>query len=203
MRSRTSHARRDSPPSPPPCRTFESDWQEGIPFCWKLGSSAQDRPSPPSFSYQVHERQGEDEVVFSDRPTFIHFTPAKRSPFGRYLGLPVEESRPPLFQPVHARFGLTEEAFEAELKLEIDEVLLTAADERERDKEHACCSSSQSASTPLRILSKDDYLKLLHDRGLPLTGPLLGVYLWAADLGRTQFNFDFDHDDLSILDAFD
>lgn len=37
------------------------------------------------------------------------------------------------------------------------------------------------------------------------TGSMLGMYLWAADLGTARFNFDFDweRDDINIFNAYD
>ena len=60
----------------------------------------------------------------------------------------------------------------------------------------------------LPVLSKDDCIKLFEKIGYPSStspGSLLGMFWWAADLGRDKFNFDFDfnRDDLSILDASD
>jgi len=81
---------------------------------------------------------------------------------------------------------------------EINDILLTSAANHRRAKEPECDAPSTLApSQVLPVLTKDD--------GFPKTGPLLGVYWWAADIGRTWFNFDFDfdRDDLSILNAYD
>jgi hypothetical protein len=72
----------------------------------------------------------ENEDKLPDRTTLINFSPAKSSPFGRYLGLPTERQRPHVPFPVHKRFGLSEEAFEALLISEIDEVLAAPAEDR-------------------------------------------------------------------------
>jgi len=71
----------------------------------------------------------ENEAKFPDRPTLLNFSPAKSSPFGRYLGLPTERQRPHVPFPVHKRLGLSEEAFEALLVAEIDEVLAAPTDD--------------------------------------------------------------------------
>lgn len=53
-------------------------------------------------------------------------------------------------------------------------------------------------------MTKEDCLRLFRD-DMPPPGPLLGVYRWATNLGRTRFNFDFnfDTDDINLLNAYD
>ena len=193
--------RRDWPPSPPTFRTsVSSDHDE-------QGTSHQaDRIRSLFRDPQVLEDDEGLQVVLPDRPSFIHFAPAYGSLFDRYRGIPVAAPRPPPFRSVHARLGLSEEAFDALLKAEIDDILLTSAENRRCLKEAECVSTATLEQIPpLRVLSKDDCLRIFQKQGHPTSGSLLGVWWWAADLFRTRFNFEFDFakDDLSILDAYD
>jgi hypothetical protein len=54
-------------------------------------------------------------------------------------------------------------------------------------------------------MTKEDGLCLFRNQGFPTTGPLLGVYWWAADLGWARFDYESDvnWDDLSFLNAYD
>lgn len=69
-----------------------------------------------------------DIAKLPDRPTLMHFSPARRSPFGRYLGSPMECQWPHVPFPVFKRLGLSKEAFEALLLAEIDELLAPQLD---------------------------------------------------------------------------
>lgn len=113
---------------------------------------------------------------------------------------------PPPFRPIHARLGLSEERFEKLLTAKIDDVLLTAKANRRREREGDCDGPTTSVPVQeLHVLSKDEAYRFVETRGFPKTGPMLGVYWWAADLGRARFNFDFDfdRDDINILNAYD
>ena len=221
----SSPSRRDPPPPPPFDRTptlNEGDGQErplfgdgqGRPT---LGEKTHGRPGDPdriqpTSSYewdpQVQKFQMEDDthVVLPDRPTFFHFTPAKSSPFARYSKTPITDVRLTPFGPVHACLGLSEEEFEARLTSVIDSVLVPRVDACCRAKELECeAPPSPHPILSLPVMTKEDGLRFFRHREFPSTGPLLGVYRWAADLGRARFNFDFDfdRDDLSILNAYD
>jgi hypothetical protein len=56
-----------------------------------------------------------------------------------------------------------------------------------------------------RILTKEDCLTLFRATGVPASGPLWGVWRWAANLGEAQFNFEEPADvgDYSFLNAYD
>lgn len=89
---------------------------------------------------------------------------------------------------------------------EIDVVLLASVDGRRQAKDPVQVVPSLTDSNPtLPVLTKDDRLRFFRTHGHPAPGALLGVYRWATDLGMTHFNFefDFDRDDLSLLDAYD
>jgi hypothetical protein len=116
------------------------------------------------------------------------------------------EDRPSCFPPVHTRLGLSEEEFETLLTTKIDDFLLAEKEARRRDKELDCDAPSSSTPTPsLPVLTKDEAFCFIEAHGLPKTGPILDVLWWVADIGWTRFNFDFDfdRDDLSILNAYD
>jgi hypothetical protein len=212
VKKRTSTpVRRDPPPPPPLDRTPSPtrDDEQGLPILTvgkRYGQGTADSTWPPRSHDQVQVQVEEDSItVLPDRPTFFHFSPVKRSPFAHYLKTPIEARPSPVF-PTHRRLGLTEEAFEVRLKAEIDEFLLTAEAECRRDKEPVNNPPSSSVpSQTLPVLSKDEAFRFVEALGFPKTGPLLGVAWWAADIGRTRFNFDFnfDRDDLSILNAYD
>ena len=210
-RVRTSiPVRRDLPPSPPPFRTSWSSYNdEQVKASFQsvsdqIGSTFRDPPGRILLEFPPVDENV--QVVLPDRPSICHFSPALGSPFSRYLGLPVSQSRPPPFRPVHERLGLSEGAFGDLLKAEIDEVLLASEEYRRSSEESECALPPTLESMPnLVLLSKEDCLKMIRRQSYPSCGSMLGVYWWAADLFRTRFNFDFDFakDDLSILNAYD
>ena len=53
-------------------------------------------------------------------------------------------------------------------------------------------------------MTKEDVLRLCGHRALT-TGSMLGMYLWAADLGwaRLRYDFDLDRDDSDLIAAWD
>jgi hypothetical protein len=213
-------SRRDPPPPPPSCRTtlkdkvgqgrllfgdgqrqpFTGDWT-----CRAAGDPDRLLPtSAPHCDPQVHQSQEEEDiqVVLPDRPTFFHYIPARRTPFMRYSKTPILEDRPPPpFRPVHVRLGISEEEFEAGLKLEIDSVLEESC-RRVTDPEEA---SPSTPIPPLTVMTKENGLRFFRNREFPTTGPLLGVWWWAADLGWSRFDYESDvnWDDLSFLNAYD
>lgn len=103
--------------------------------------------------------------------------------------------------------GLSEEAFESLLISEIDNVLVKSAENQHSSKESVGEPTSTPVAPPVP-LTKEDGLAFFRKHGYPSTdspGSLWGMFRWAADLGHAKFNFDFDFnkDDLSILDAYD
>ena len=55
-----------------------------------------------------------------------------------------------------------------------------------------------------RILSKEECYKMLRDKELT-TGSMLGMYKWAAGLGKDMWNceLNWDAESISLLDAYD
>jgi hypothetical protein len=208
---RTSPSRRDAPPPPPSGRTPTSGDDGGkSPFgevtSRGLGSGDRIRPTPSRdwTAQELHPQEVDDAVVLPNRPTFFHFTPPHRSPFARYLKLPAVEPRPPPFRSVHERLGLSEEEFKARLQVEIDNLLAPLEEpcDQAGDLEGG---SHPSITTPtLSVMTKEDGLRFLRNRALTI-GSLLGMFRWAADLGwaRYCYDFDFNRDDTSLLEAFD
>jgi hypothetical protein len=212
-KTRTSQpSRRDPPPPPPACRTKDKDGQgrsldgqgNSLFGDWTgWGTDNSDRILSQAQSPQEEE---DFQVILPDRPTFFHFTPAKRSPFMRYSKAPIPEERPPPFRPIHVRLGISEKEFEEGLKEEIDSVLVPLAESRRRAKESGSEAPPPPQPTPsLQVMTKEDALRFFRQREFPTTGPLLGVWWWAADLGWSRFDYesDVDWNDLSFLNAYD
>ena len=212
--------RRDSPPSPPPDRLHASSGhalQVDPPLIGSRidGFSPSDRIRLDLLNDEGHYGHSglsddEPQVILPDRPTLCYFSPAKGSPFGWLKGSSHCESRPRPFRELHERLGLTIDEFQARLASEIDEVLTSSEEDRRRarapiDVESASSSLPPDPSSLLTVPSKMDCVRLLSRCDLSKSGALLGAWCWAADLGSTRFNFDFDweKDDLSILNAYD
>ena len=136
--------RRDPPPSPPPSRPSRPPALDLIVEAsitsrqvGALLSTERIRSDPvqPSARHDHGDGKCDHHTILPDRPTFINFSPAKGSPFKRYLGSQSEVVRPLNPFPIHRRLGLTEEAFEAALTSEIDDVLVASAEHRRRARE--------------------------------------------------------------------
>ena len=111
-------------------------------------------------------------------------------------------SHPPRFQL--RALGISQEEFDAQVTRVVDEALTEFAEERRRAREPATPAEDQPL--PLVPLTKDECLRRFfreHDR--LVTGSMLGVFNWATGLGSTRFNFDFnfDTDDINMLNAYD
>lgn len=210
---RTSPTRRDPPPPPPLSRKhvpLELDGLGTAPLCDKrrYGHPIADRICTDQEQDRTHYEKrtiGEvdDQVLLPSRPTLLHFTPARRPLFSKYLGIPPATPRPPPSRSIPERLGLTEAEFDTIIFAEIDEVLLASADERRRARETK--TSASETSQTLQILSKDDCLAYFRTHGYPTFGSLLGVYWWAANMGYSRFDYesDIDWNDLSFLDAYE
>lgn len=68
----------------------------------------------------------------------MHFSPARGSPFPRYLGNSSTTAPPPHFRSIPERLGLSDAEFNDLLTAEIDEVLLEAAEECGRARSPVC-----------------------------------------------------------------
>ena len=129
----------------------------------------------------------------------MHPASIRRTPFDRYRtqAPPAPTENPYRF--IHKKLGLSEAAFEARLKEDVEALLKEIEDDKLTQEVHTPPSTPQG-----HVLSKDECFKMLCMKELT-TGSLLGNYLWAADLHRSRFNFDitWDAEGLSVLDAYD
>ena len=120
-------------------------------------------------------------------PPMQHF----RSPFARYYHIPEEAPRPSSLEAAARRLNLPPEELQARIEEEIDGVLRESVAERR-------IAHLFSAPPPLqRPLSKQDCLDLFEARGYPTSGPLYGVYLWAADIECDSARDADDYDSLN------
>lgn len=202
-----SYSRHAPPPSPPPSHPHSPAVR---PERTSIPRTA-DR-SPQANQDRLDQERGwkpqenPENIILPDRPTFFNFSAAKCSPSRRFVGRTEEIPEPHNPYPVYKRLGLSEEAFEALLTAEIDEVLVASAAARHGSKEPP--GEHASPAETLVPLTKADGLAYFRKHGYPSRdspGSLWGMYYWAADLGNAKFNFefDFDKDDLSILDAYE
>lgn len=138
----------------------------------------------------------------TDRVTLTLPHPSKRSPLDAHKLLPANQDRPNPHRFVLQRLGLTEQAFDARVTLELNEFLREQREERRLA--HLFPPASTSSQTP-RILTKEDCMQLFRVTGVPTSGSLLGVYRWAANLSEAEFDFEanFDPDSIALLDACD
>lgn len=213
-RERTTSVSRDPPPSPPQSRTRVLEERNAAPLCvgTRYGRKVADGirlNDEKDWSQEGYDQVPEDitQVILPDRPTICHFSYA--SPYAHYRGLPPAAPKPPPFRPIHARLGISESEFEARITSEIDEVLFEVEEERRRARAPTPSTLVEEApSSSLKPLSKEDCLAYFRTHGYPTPdspGSLWGMYWWAADLGSSRFNFefDFDKDDINILNAYD
>ena len=135
------------------------------------------------------------------RVTLTLPNPPKRTPFDRYRKRNTTESDPSLsldpYRFTYQKLGVSAEEFKLRAEEEVDD-LLKEIDNNRR--------TALLETLPFeRPLSKDDYLRQFNPSAQPPSGSNIGNYMWAADLGRCRFNFDFDFatDDISILNAYD
>jgi hypothetical protein len=86
---------------------------------------------------------------------------------------------------------------EAKIDQEVDEMLRVARLERRVDSLFPASPQLQ------RILTKEDCLLMLATNGYPSTGPMIGIYRWAADLGHATYNFVREEEGYEFLNAYD
>lgn len=135
---RTTLVRRDPPPSPPRTRTqVHPSLNDGSSAPLRDETRHRHRAADGIWSAQPQDggqyglepiEEYNTQVILPDRPTLLHFSPARFSPFDAYLDILPPAPRPPPFRSIQAQLGLAE--FEARLTSEIDEVLLEAEEDR-------------------------------------------------------------------------
>ena len=139
-----------------------------------------------------------------DRVTLAPHFPVQASFMDRFRAsaAPAPQLNPHRFKR-HA-LGISQEEFDVHVAREVIEALTELAEERRRAREPT--PPAADLSPPLVPLSKDECLRRFFPGNVrPTTGPMLGVFSWALDLGSTRFNFDFnfDTDDVMLLNAYD
>ena len=126
-----------------------------------------------------------------------------RSPLDHCKASAETSPQPNLYRFAHQNLGFIEQQFEDKVTNEIDELMWEAQVERLL----ACLTlpSTSNMEPPPRILTKDDYLSLFRATCIPTSGPLLGIYRWAADLGHAQYNFteELEEHNFHLLNAYD
>lgn len=127
---------------------------------------------------------------------------SSRTPFDYYKATAAEAPRPNPYRFVLQRLGITEQRFDEELTREINERVSEARAEC-RLEQRFVPNPNNEERVP-RILTKEDCLCLFAATGVPTSGPLEGVYRWAADLGRAQFECvaELEDHELHYLDAY-
>lgn len=120
------------------------------------------------------------------------------TPFSRYYATAAEPPRSNPIRPPHERLGLSEAEFDARVAQEVDEELRMMRLERQLNR----ITANSSPEAP-RVLTREDCMIIFRATGAPTHNSLYGVWLWAADLGRTRFNFEWDNEDYSVFDAYD
>ena len=139
-----------------------------------------------------------------DRITFTHPEPAKQSPFDHYK---ITAAPQPRFSSIKAacqRMGISETEMESNASREINDLLQEIEDNRRRELSPP--AMEPEPATLAKVLSKEDYLQIFRSQGYPVTdGPLMSIYCWAADLGRTRFNFDMElkPENIQLRNAYD
>jgi hypothetical protein len=99
----------------------------------------------------------------------------------------------PPFRPTH---NLSPEDFDVQVRREVDDLLLQFRAERRLEQ--------LFPESPLqRILTQDDALALFRVTGIPTSGSLYGVYLWAVGWNRARYNFEHEDDgNYDFLNAY-
>jgi exonuclease III len=132
-----------------------------------------------------------------DRVTLLPPMERSRSVFARYYNAPEEAPRPSSIPTVARRLNMSTEALEAQVALEAAEFLRSVKAERRMERLFSAPPDLQ------RPLSKQDCLDIFNATGIPPTGSLYGVYLWAADLGHAKYNFVREEEGYEFLNAYD
>lgn len=89
---------------------------------------------------------------------------------------------------------------DARVSAEVDELLCSMKAERQLER----ITTRSSADVP-HIMTKEDCMTLFRATGVPPSGPLWGVYRWAADLDKAKYNFEdeVEGDDYSFMNVYD
>ena len=99
---------------------------------------------------------------------------------------------------MHQRLGISAAELDERVEQEVEEFMREITTERMMDR----LTAPEGLQ---RILTKEDCLTLFRATGVPASGPLWGVWRWAANLGEARFNFEEPADvgDYSFLNAYD
>ena len=145
-------------------------------------------PTPTPFPFQPTFPQ-------PDRVTFTVPFRCLGSPLDRYKASASKALEPDPYRFVQAKLGLSAAEFDQRVTNDIDKLLT--------EIEHNIRQELLEQMSFERVLSKEDCFRML-SRQQHTTGSMLGMYLWAADLGTAHYNFDFDweRDDINILNAY-
>jgi hypothetical protein len=158
----------------------------------------------------IDELLGRELAQASSSPLSPRVTlrsPIRLTPFDHYW------HKPPSLERNHYEYscrklGITEEKLRESFNEDIDSLLREIEEVRTSSEATPTPSTFEHApaAAPVeRVLSKDECFLMLQGRELN-TGSLLGMYLWAADLGRARYwNFEMNWDQESIekLNAYD
>lgn len=132
----------------------------------------------------------------ADRVTFTTPHRPRGSLLSRYQASASTEPTPNPYRFIQNKLGLTKAEFHEKTSEDVNDLADIELNRRQEFLE------------PLpyeRVLTKEDCLQMFHENGQPTSGSFLGVYKWAADLGHSRFNFEWDwnKDDINVMNAYD
>ena len=140
----------------------------------------------------------------------MHAAPPKRTPFDHYKQPAQLTPKVNPYRLITRKLGITEAAFEVRLQYDIDSLVKEIEDARNAPEELTPPSANENFSPPPdaapveKALSKDECFRRVMGSEFN-TCSLLGMYLWAADLGRARYwNFDmkWDKESIELLNAY-
>jgi hypothetical protein len=112
-------------------------------------------------------------------PTYI-----KRSPSDHYKAGPTPAPTEDPYRFIQRKLGISAKTFEERIAQDVDDLLQELADEK-------CASTpptQQEAGPSECAILKDKCYRMLRDKELT-SGSMLGMFKWAADLGRARVQF--------------
>ena len=131
-------------------------------------------PGPPVNKEKTPPpQQQECPSVATYRVTLTLPQPSSRNPFDKYRGIPTPEPPPDPYRLIRRKLGLSEEAFEAHIEQDIEEMFQEIDNERRQ-----ALLETLPYEWPL---TQADCRKLFRF-GDPPSGSLRGVYRWAFDI---------------------